>query len=366
MSATLQLDALGKQRHPPDGSWLFRDVSASIREPAIVSILGKSGQGKSTLLRIIGRLTAQDQGSVLLDGRKMEQWSPIAWRMRISYVAQTPVMLPGSVEDNLRAASMLHQRPFDRKQARQWLEQIGLEYLDWSKPAEQLSGGEKQRLALVRTLLLQPAILLLDEVTSSLDGLSKQAADTLLVDLHANEGTTILWVTHDLEEARTTSSRVWFMAEGRLLEDAQSEAFFAAPATEQAQIFFAQPAFSLDAKRGRAVMTYPSMWLAAAFVLIALFLSLRQKMGMEKEILIATIRCTVQLLVIGYVLQVVFQSDNPLFVILILVMMITAAAWNASRRGTSLPGIFWRIFVSLAVTETVTMGMAGNRSATLG
>ena len=243
MKALLQLETLGKQLHPPDGSWLFRDISASIAEPAIVSILGKSGQGKSTLLRIIGRLTAADQGSVLLEGREMQQWTPEAWRMKISYVAQTPVMLPGSVEDNLRAASTLHQRPFDRKQASQWMEQIGLAGLDWGKPAEQLSGGEKQRLALVRTLLLQPAVLLLDEVTSSLDAGSKQAAQQLLTDLHASMGTTILWVTHDLEEAKATGSRVWFLAEGRLLEDQECAVFFHAPATEQAQLYLrSQPA----------------------------------------------------------------------------------------------------------------------------
>lgn len=106
-------------------------------------------------------------------------------------------------------------------------------------------------------------------------------------------------------------------------------------------------------------MTYTpaSMWLAAGFVLIALFLSLWQKLGMERNILIGTIRCTVQLLAIGYVLQFVFHSDNPLFVVLILAMMISVASWNASRRGRSLSGIFWRIFVCLAVTETITMGL---------
>lgn len=237
MSATLQLQTLGKQLGSPSGSWLFRDISASIQEPAIVSILGKSGQGKSTLLRILGRLTAQDQGMVLLDGKEMEQWAPEHWRMRISYVSQAPVMLPGTVEDNLRAASTLHQRPFDRQQARLWMEQIGLEQLDWDKQAEQLSGGEKQRLSLVRTLLLLPAVLLLDEVTSSLDGYSKLATQNLLADLHAHRGTTILWVTHDVEEARTTSSRVWFMAEGQLLEDQESHTFFSAPATEQARLY---------------------------------------------------------------------------------------------------------------------------------
>lgn len=237
MTTILQLEGLGKQLHPPDGPWLFRELHASVTEPAIISILGKSGQGKSTLLRILGRLTAPDSGSMRLQGKDLRQWTPEAWRMTVSYVAQQPVMLPGSVEDNLRAAALLHQRSFDLTQARQWMEQIGLDYLDWNSGAQQLSGGEKQRLALIRTLLLRPVVLLLDEVTSSLDAISKQATERLLVDLHADSGTTILWVTHDWDEARTTSQRIWFMADGRLLEDADSRTFFDSPRTEEARAF---------------------------------------------------------------------------------------------------------------------------------
>ncbi|MEB3090083.1 ATP-binding cassette domain-containing protein, partial [Parvimonas sp. M20] len=87
-------------------------------------------------------------------------------------------------------------RPFDQQLARALFEQLHLEQVEWSKPAQQLSGGEKQRVALVRTLLLRPAVLLLDEVTASLDTRSKLATEQLLVDLHKQTGTTILWVTH--------------------------------------------------------------------------------------------------------------------------------------------------------------------------
>ena len=170
--------------------------------------------------------------------------------MAVSYVAQQPMMLPGSVEENLRAASNLHQRVFDVKQARQWMEQIGLNHLDWEKPAQQLSGGEKQRLALIRTLLLRPAILLLDEVTSSLDAISKQATEGLLRDIHGRTGTTILWVTHDQEEARTTSQRVWFMANGQLLEDTDSHTFFDSPESDEAKMFLSTHPVVAEAAEG--------------------------------------------------------------------------------------------------------------------
>lgn len=99
-----------------------------------------------------------------------------------------------------------------------------------------------------------------------------------------------------------------------------------------------------------------SMWFAFAFVLIALFLSTWQKLGMGKEIVIGTVRCTVQLLAIGYVLQFVFHSDNYLFVAIFVIMMVSVASWNASRRGAQLKGIFWRILLSLGLTEVVTIG----------
>lgn len=104
-------------------------------------------------------------------------------------------------------------------------------------------------------------------------------------------------------------------------------------------------------------MTAFSMWFAFAFVLIALLLSVWQKLGLEKEIAIGTVRSTVQLLAIGYVLQFVFQSDHIGFILILIVMMVSVASWNAASRGAGLPGIFWRIAIALSVTELVTMGL---------
>ncbi|MGN7472090.1 ABC transporter ATP-binding protein [Brevibacillus sp. SAFN-007a] len=237
MNTVMEIESLGKKALSSPGLWLFRDLSATISEPTIIGILGKSGQGKSTLLRILGRLLPPDSGTIRLDQKEMTQWESPAWRMKVSYVAQQAIMLPGTVEDNLRTVSVLHQRPFDERLARTLFEQLHLEQVAWSKPAEQLSGGEKQRLALIRTLLLQPDVLLLDEVTASLDTTSKQATERLLVDWHAQTGTTILWVTHDLAEARSSCQRIWFMAEHQLQADVPTHAFFQAPPTMQARDF---------------------------------------------------------------------------------------------------------------------------------
>lgn len=244
MTTRLEIENLGKQHATLADAWLFRHFSASVTEPEIVGILGKSGQGKSTLLRILGRLDKASQGSIRLQNKDLSLWEPEAWRMTMSYVAQQPVMLPGTVGDNLRITSVLHQLPFDEKLAKDYMEQLALEHLDWDKSAAKLSGGEKQRLALIRSLLLRPQVLLLDEVTSSLDMISKQAAERLLIDLHTRTGTTLLWITHDLEEARTACNRIWFMANGQLEEDSPSQSFFRSPQSAAARDFLNHPTSS--------------------------------------------------------------------------------------------------------------------------
>ncbi|MOA37332.1 L-cystine import ATP-binding protein TcyN [compost metagenome] len=117
------------------------------------------------------------------------------------------------------------------------LERLGLEYLDLTKNAADLSGGEKQRISLIRSLLLHPEVLLLDEVTASLDRGSKQRVEELLLEWHVQEGTTMIWVTHDLEQAKHISRTIWFMGEGTLLESCPTDVFFTHPSTETARCF---------------------------------------------------------------------------------------------------------------------------------
>ncbi|RKN82261.1 ATP-binding cassette domain-containing protein [Paenibacillus ginsengarvi] len=219
------------------GEYLFREITAQVEPGQRIAILGTSGQGKSTLLRILARLDTQSEGAIRLAGREARDWKPAEWRRRIGYVAQQPVMLPGTVEMNLKAASDLHGKPFNRDLAERCMDAAGLGGLDWRKLAGELSGGEKQRTALVRSMLLEPEAMLLDEVTSALDPASKRAVERLLGEWSEQRGTALLWVTHDLEQARLGCDTVWFMADNRLLEAGPAPAFFRAPATEKAREF---------------------------------------------------------------------------------------------------------------------------------
>lgn len=104
-------------------------------------------------------------------------------------------------------------------------------------------------------------------------------------------------------------------------------------------------------------MSYWTLSLTLVFILITMLFSLRQKLGLEKEIAIGTVRAAIQLFAVGYVLDYIFRTRHPLFIFLILAVMITVAAENARKRGKGLPGAFWRIVIAITATETVTMGL---------
>ncbi|TCN00769.1 putative ABC transport system ATP-binding protein [Paenibacillus sp. BK033] len=237
----LQVNEMAKSKFDNRGEWLFSGITAEIRPGDRIVLLGGSGQGKSTLLRILSLLEPFDKGAIRLDGQLPAACKPQSWRKKVSYVAQKPVMRSGTVACNLRTVSELHNKPFEEGLARRYMDAVGLGQTDWGKQASDLSGGEQQRLALVRSLLLHPELLLLDEITSSLDPASKRAVEKLLLDWVSvrDEGSerAYLWITHDLDQARMISNQVWFMAEGSLLERSVTGVFFAHPATEQARRF---------------------------------------------------------------------------------------------------------------------------------
>lgn len=240
MPAILHIQRLAKKlwnRKQSEQPYLFAGISAEIREPERIAVIGASGQGKSTLLRTLALLEAPDNGDIMFEGQSYRHMEPRKWRKRICYVAQQAVMLPGTVEENLRTASRLHGNAYDERLATRLLEEALLEGIDQHKSASELSGGEKQRVALIRSLLLKPAILLLDEITASLDNTSARAVEQLLLRWQSSERATLIWVTHDLEQAERTSERIWLMAGGTLLEDRQTAAFFRQPATEAGSQF---------------------------------------------------------------------------------------------------------------------------------
>jgi putative ABC transport system ATP-binding protein len=219
----LRIEQLTKRHPAGNRPFLFAQVNAHIDAQDTIAVVGASGQGKSTLLRILARLATADEGRLSLHGKPVAEIPPTEWRRRVCYVPQAPVMLPGTVEDNLMVVSKLHQTAFDRALAQRLMEGVGLGETDWRKPAADLSGGEKQRIQLVRSLLLRSEILLLDEITSSLDEESKRCVETLLTEWNRGEGTAYVWITHDREQSDSVGRRLWELSGGTLHERAVTE-----------------------------------------------------------------------------------------------------------------------------------------------
>ena len=218
-----------------NGRRLLDSVDVTLEGEGLTAILGPNGAGKSLLLRVLAGLVVPDGGEVSWAGAP-----PDPFRMpRTGLVFQKPVLLRRSVLANVRY--VLHARGVARGQSRRLaveaLEEAALGHLA-DAPARALSGGEQQRLALVRALGTDPQTLLLDEPTASLD-----PAATAAIEEHARafraRGRKVVFVTHDVNQARRLAETVMFMSAGRIVETAPSETFFDTPGTGEARAFLA-------------------------------------------------------------------------------------------------------------------------------
>lgn len=227
------------------GSFTALDgVSTNFHEGEVVCIVGPSGSGKSTLLRTINRLEKHDSGRIVVDGIELDDDLKHidAVRAEVGMVFQSFNLFSHmTVLDNITLAPRrVRKRSVADAQriAGELLARVGLEAHAHKYPS-QLSGGQQQRVAIARALAMQPKIMLFDEPTSALD--PEMVNEVLLVmrDL-AKSGMTMLVVTHEMGFAREVADRVIFIDGGRILEDANPQAFFANPSHPRAQAFLSQ------------------------------------------------------------------------------------------------------------------------------
>lgn len=214
------------------GRRLIDGLDLEVPPGTLTAILGPNGAGKSLLLRLLHGLIQPTTGEILFAGRAADA----AIRRRQAMVFQKPVLLRRSTSANINYALRLVRRPAAARR-QQLLELGGLAHLA-DTPARRLSGGEQQRLALVRALALEPDILLLDEPTASLDPAASLAVERLILEARA-QGATILLVTHDRGQAQRLADTVVLLHHGRVAEQASAAAFFTAPTSEAAQAFLA-------------------------------------------------------------------------------------------------------------------------------
>ncbi|BEO63638.1 iron ABC transporter ATP-binding protein FetA [Serratia marcescens] len=183
-----------------DNQVILDSVSFTLGEGEFKLITGPSGCGKSTLLKIISSLMDPTRGNIYFDGRAIAEMSPEAYRKQVSYCFQTPALFGNTVYDNLALPYQIRQQSPDTAKMKADLARFGLPEAMLIKGINELSGGEKQRVSLIRNLQFMPRVLLLDEITSALDEENKRNVNEIVHQLVAEQRLAVLWVTHDTEE----------------------------------------------------------------------------------------------------------------------------------------------------------------------
>lgn len=211
MSQTFPLLDVQNIGYAQDGTTLLAPVSLRLCQGDSLLLTGPSGSGKSTLLKIIASLLEPSQGEIRFKGSRISGLKPEHYRQQVSYCFQTPTLFGETVYDNLALPWQIRQKKADREALKIWLSRVNLSEEMLDKKCEQLSGGEKQRVALLRNLQFLPDVLLLDEITSALDEENKSTVNQLISGLVKEKGVAVIWISHDTAERDRAQSVVTLM-----------------------------------------------------------------------------------------------------------------------------------------------------------
>ena len=220
---------------------VLQDINLSIKRGEVVVVIGPSGSGKSTLCRAINRLESIDKGSISLDGQPLPAEGKALAKLRaeVGMVFQSFNLFPHlTVLENLTLGPVLAARipqAAAEARARDLLARVRIADQAAKYPG-QLSGGQQQRVAIARALMMQPKVMLFDEPTSALDPEMINEVLDVMTEL-ADEGMTMMVVTHEMSFARNVGSRLAFMDRGEIVEETAPAQFFSAPRTERAKRF---------------------------------------------------------------------------------------------------------------------------------
>lgn len=199
----------------PDDETIFSNVSFTIKAGQNTSISGPSGSGKSTLLKMISNLLPTNAGTVYFKDKDINSYEYTAYRREVSYCFQNPELFGETVKDNLAFPALIREDEFNEARARELMQRLGLKHIKFDSANVNLSGGERQRVALIRNLMYPPKVLLMDEISSSLDKKSRDLQWQLLLEISEEEDITLVWVSHDEEEQKKAEQQL-FLEDGNL------------------------------------------------------------------------------------------------------------------------------------------------------
>lgn len=224
-----------------DGGKLALDkVSLSVQRGGFITIAGPSGCGKTTLLRTINRMTDFDSGSITIMGRKTELWDRPLLRRNIGYVIQNAGLFPHlTVRENIQFVMSISGMDNEQREVRtiELAAMIEFTRAQLDEYPENLSGGQQQRVGIARALAMKPEIILMDEPLGALDNITRKKLQSELKQIHADTGTTILMVTHDLTEAFSLGTETVIMKHGKILQKDKPETIRKHPADDWVREF---------------------------------------------------------------------------------------------------------------------------------
>ncbi len=205
----------------PGGRTLLADLNLQIRAGETLVLLGRSGSGKTTTMKLINRLIDPSAGEVRVEGRRTVDWDPIQLRRRIGYVIQEIGLFPHlTVEENIGVVPRLENWPAQRirERSRALLALVGLDADRFAaRFPRELSGGQRQRVGVARALAADPPVILLDEPFGALDPITRREIQREFKTLQQELKKTMVFVTHDIAEAFALASRVALLKDGRLV-----------------------------------------------------------------------------------------------------------------------------------------------------
>ena len=215
---------------------ILKDVNLRIEDGEFMVLVGPSGSGKTTMIKMINRLLEPTDGNIYMDGKRIKDYDERELRLSTGYVLQAIALFPNlTVAENIALIPEMKGWSKERVASKtvELLEKVGLPASDYAdrKPYE-LSGGEQQRVGIVRAMIGEPKILLMDEPFSALDAISRKQLQALTKDLHKEFGMTTIFVTHDTDEALKLGERIAVLEEGEIVQVADSKTILAQPAND--------------------------------------------------------------------------------------------------------------------------------------
>lgn len=219
-----------------DNKEILNDFNLSIERGSFVTIIGTSGGGKTTILKMVNGLLTPDTGSIFINGKDICSMNLVQLRRNIGYAIQGNVLFPHmTVAENIAYVPSLlnkHDRTHAQAAVKKWLKIVGLEQELLDRYPSELSGGQQQRVGIARALAASPEILLMDEPFGAVDEITRTSLQQEISHIHQETGITVLFVTHDIREALLLGTKVLVIANGTIQQYASSDTILHNPANE--------------------------------------------------------------------------------------------------------------------------------------